>query len=39
MEVAGIDGRIIIKRIFRMWIVGVWIGFIWLKIGTGGGHL
>ena len=24
---------------FRKWDVGVWTGFIWLRIGTGGGHL
>jgi hypothetical protein len=22
----------------RKWDVGVWTGFIWLRIGTGGGH-
>jgi hypothetical protein len=35
----GVDGRIILRRIFRKWDVGVWTGSIWLKIGTGGGHL
>jgi hypothetical protein len=34
-----IDGRIILRRIFRKWDVGVWTGLIWLRIGTGGGHL
>ena len=34
-----IDGRIILKWIFRKWDVGVWTGTRWLMIGTGGGHL
>ena len=34
----GIDGRIILRRIFRKWDVGVWTGSSWLRIGTGGGH-
>jgi len=25
--------------IFRKWDVGAWTGSIWLRIGTGGGHL
>jgi hypothetical protein len=35
----GVDGRIIIKQIFRKWDVGVQTGLIWLKIGTGGENL
>ena len=35
----GADGRIILRWIFRKWDVGVWTGTIWLRIGTGGGHL
>jgi hypothetical protein len=35
----GIDGRIILRRIFRKWDIGVLIGMRWHKIETGGGHL
>jgi len=35
----GVDGRIILRWIFRKWDVGVWTGSIWLRIATGGGHL
>jgi hypothetical protein len=35
----GVDGRIILRLIFRKWDVGVWSGSSWLRIGTGGGHL
>jgi len=35
----GLDGRIILRWIFRKWGVGVWTGSSWLKIGTGGEHL
>jgi len=35
----NIDGRIILRWIFRKWDVGVWTGWSWLRIGTGGGHL
>jgi hypothetical protein len=35
----GIDGRIILRRFFRKWDVGVWTGSSWLRIGTGGGQL
>jgi len=35
----GIDGRIILRCIFRNGIHRAWIGLIWLRIGTGGGHL
>ena len=34
-----VDGRIILRWIFRKWDVGVWTGSSWLRIGTGGGHL
>jgi hypothetical protein len=35
----GVDGRIILRWIFRKWDVAVWTGSISLRIGTGGGHL
>jgi hypothetical protein len=34
-----VDGRIILRWIFRKWGVEVWTGSSWLRIGTGGGHL
>jgi hypothetical protein len=34
-----IDGRIILRWIFRKWDVGVWTGSGWLRIETGGGNL
>ena len=39
LEDPGVDGRIISRRIFRKWGVREWTGSIWLRIGTGGGHL
>ena len=38
LEHPGIDGKIILKWIFRKWVVGVRTGSSWLRIGTGGGH-
>ena len=35
----GVDGRIILRWIFRKWVVGLWTGSSWLRIGTGGGHM
>jgi len=35
----GRPRRIILRLIFREWVVGVWTGLNWLRIGTGGGHL
>ena len=35
----GLDERIILRWIFRKWDVGVWTGWSWLRIGTGGGLL
>jgi hypothetical protein len=39
LEHPGIDGRILLRWIFRKWDVGAWIGSIWLRIGAGGRHL
>ena len=38
-EYAGVDGRIILRWIFKKADVGVWTGSSWLRIGTGGGLL
>jgi hypothetical protein len=35
----GIDGRIILRRIFRKWDVGVWTKSTRIRIETGSGHL
>ena len=35
----GLDGRIILRWIFRKWDVGAWTGSSWLRIGAGGGQL
>ena len=35
----GVDGRIILGWISRMWDVGIWTGLGWLRIETGGGRL
>jgi hypothetical protein len=38
LEDPDIDGRILLRRIFRKWDVEAWTGSSWLRIGTGGGH-
>jgi len=35
----GVDGKIILRLIFREWFMGVWIRSSWLRIGIVGGHL
>jgi len=39
LEDPGLDGKIILRWVFREWVVGVWTGSSWLRIGTGGGRL
>jgi hypothetical protein len=39
LEDPGLDGKIILGRIFRKGIAGEWTGLMWLRIGTGGGLL
>jgi hypothetical protein len=39
LEDPGVDGRIILRSIFRKWDVGPWTGFISLRIGRCGGNL
>ena len=38
LEDPGVDGRIM-RWIFRKCVGEAWTGLIWLRIGTGGGHL
>jgi len=38
LEDPSVDGRIILRWIFRKWDMGAGVGLIWLMIGTGGGH-
>jgi len=39
LEEPGLEGKIILRWIFRKWDVGAWSGSICLRIGTGGGLL
>ena len=39
LEELGLNGRILIKWIFKMWDGEAWTGLIWLRIGTGGWRL
>jgi hypothetical protein len=35
----GVDKLIILRLIFRKWVVRAWTRSIWLRIGAGGRHL
>jgi hypothetical protein len=35
----GVDGRIMLRWIFRKWYMGEWTGLKWLRIGTVCGQL
>jgi hypothetical protein len=37
LEDPGVDGRIVVRWIFRKCDVGTWAGSMWLRIGTGAG--
>ena len=39
LEELDVDGRIIVKWIFKKWDGEAWTGLRWLKIRTGGGLL
>jgi len=39
LEDTGADGRIILRWTLRKWDVGAWTASVWLRLGTGGGHL
>jgi hypothetical protein len=39
LEDPVVDGKIILRWIFRKWDGVAWTGLNWLRIGTGGGHL
>ena len=39
LEDPSLDGRIILRKFFRKWVVRAWPGLMWLRIWTGGGPL
>jgi len=39
LEDPGVDGRIILRWMFRKWYVDAWTGWTWLRIGKDGWHV
>jgi hypothetical protein len=39
LEDPDVDGKVILSWIFRKWNVVPRTGSVWIRIGTGGGHL
>jgi len=39
LEDLGVDGRIVLRWVYRKLDFGEWTGLIWLRIGTCGGYL
>jgi hypothetical protein len=38
LENPGINGKKLLRWIYRKWDIGTWTGLIWLSTMTGGGH-